>query len=157
MLVEPAPDQGQDLLDPRADDLGDLGARHLAGRHVRMIAQYRQLDPGAVVAAAELGAAEQILDPLGVGTAGREDVGEIAGDMVATIGHLIDQGQPPGGEVRQPGGAAAHVENQAAALQLILGQAGERARIVGADDALDLDMTALEAGQNVAQRRAGDA
>ena len=38
---------------------------------------------------------------------------EVAGDVVAAVGHLVDQRQPAGGEMGEPGAAAAQVDHQA--------------------------------------------
>ncbi len=93
----------------------------------------------------------RFLDALGMLPAGRQAVGEIAGDVVAAIGNLPHQRQPPTGEMGEPSGAAAEVQHQAATLQLILGKARDSRGVGRRHDALDLDVATLEAGQQVAQ------
>ena len=100
---------------------------------------------------AELRAAIQVLDPLGMLAAGRQTKGEVARDVVAAIGHLAHQGQPAAGEMGKTSSAAAQVEHQAAALELVLGEAADRRGVARRHHALDLEVAALEAGQEVAQ------
>ena len=58
--------------------------------------------------------------------------------------------------MRDTGGAAAEVEDQVTALQLVLGEAGDGRGVACRHHALDLDVAALEAGEQVAQGRAGN-
>ncbi len=60
MFVQAVPGERQYLLDPGTHDLGDTGAWYLAGGQLGVVPEARMLDARALVAAAKLGAAEQI-------------------------------------------------------------------------------------------------
>src|SRR3954451_9588696 len=110
-----------------------------------------------LVAAPPLNSAIKVLYPLGVLPTGRKAPGEVPCHMIATVLHLLQEGETAGDAVGEGGGAAAHVDQQAAALHLLGGEAGKRRGVAGGHPGADVAVAALESVGDVAQRMLGDA
>src|SRR3954452_23439358 len=110
-----------------------------------------------LVAAPPLNSAIKVLYPLGVLPTGRKAPGEVPCHMIATVLHLFQESEAAGDAVGEAGSAAAHVNQQAAALHLLGGEAGQSRGVAGGHHGADVEVAALEAVGDVAQRLLGDA
>ncbi len=128
--------------------------RHLAQFAGTFLAHRRDLDHLTIVRRRRQATSEQGFHPLGLGERRRQDPGDVLGHVDAADGDAVGMDQLAVEEDRERRGPAAHVDQGRAQRGLVVDQAAER-RGVGRNDLVgDFQVTAVDAGGQVAQRPA---
>ena len=142
--LEPVAHQLEGLLEARRDDADQQRFRHVIDVAVLLLADLRHGDHLALVERRGDRAAEQRLQPLGMGQRRRQAARDVVGDVHAADRDRVGEDQIAVEKHADRRRAAAHVDDGDAEIHLVLDEAGEP-RGVGADDQrLDFEMRASE-------------
>src|SRR5215468_2370614 len=147
--------QLEGLLEARLHDADEDRFRDRRRLRRVVLADLRHADHLALVGGRGDAVAVERLHALGVDERRREAAGDVVRDVCAAHRQAVGVDDVAVEEDGDGGGAAAHVDDGDAEVHLVLYEGGEAGGVGRDDQRLDVEMAALDAGLQVAQRPGG--